>query len=243
MATVTTRGRVFPVSIITLLIQFIALFVVRSAAVRFYLEPGARRCFTEDLPTNARITGELHVASGKGVMEIDLWITTLSGLVIYHNRAADHGKFSFITARVEKMQYSGVDDEEEDGFDFQDETYRICLEHQYRSDAVQPDGAKRSIYFNLHNSFLEIDSEAHNLARSGKTDTLQNNMRNVHDALSNIIGDLSHLQQRERVLVKRLNVTSSRVTYLACLSILIAMITSIMQLQFFKSYFKQRKLC
>jgi emp24/gp25L/p24 family/GOLD len=230
--------------VVSLLVAAAAIVAMPSAAVRFYLDPGSRRCFTEELPSNTQIIGDVRVASGKNNMEIDTWITTMSGHVVYHKRGADHGKFSFVTTPIERNNHSGIDDDDGgDAYGFEDETYRVCFEHQNYAGVVYTDGAKRSIFFRLDGTLVDSDSRVSSIAWNAKTDILQEIVHTMHESLSIIIGELSHLQRRERILVKHVTATSNGVIYLASLSITIAISTSIVHFQNLRTFFMHKKLC
>jgi emp24/gp25L/p24 family/GOLD len=222
----------------------VALCASASLGFRFSLEPGTRQCFTEDLPTQSRIEAEVRVADGKGAMEIDVWITTMKGRVLWHKRAPDHGKFVFTTGSVTKTQHSGIDSDDEDEVDYgwTDETYRICLEHQRPSGSVHPPGSSRIIAFHL-------TEEATGAAKGSQpvtgeaVNTLQLRMRTMHETLSLLITDLTMLQQRERKLVKRVSSTNQHIAILSGFAIAVSLLTALLQYHYYKKYFTQKKLC
>lgn len=217
-------------------------FIVSSNAIRFYLNPGIRRCFTEELPTDSKITGELNIATGKGDMEVDLWITTVQGKVLFNRRSTTHGKFSFRTPRIEGHQ------EDPDDYDYLDEpeedTFKICIEHQQSAGQAHPRGTNRAIYFHVNEAFSQEPHSLENkMAKASDTDRLQSTMRTMHTTLSGMIGDLSQLQRRERLLTAKMEMTTSLVTRLAIFSFIVAIGTSALQFHYYKRYFKQKKLC
>lgn len=180
-------------------------------------------------------------------MDIDVWITTMQGKVLYHKRASEHGKFSFQTPIVHD-HHDGIDDIDDD-YDYGDEediddeedTYKICIEHQHKG-AHSP-GARRSVFFILHETFGNMPDNTERIARATDTDRLQTTMRSMHTTLSGMIGDLSQLQRREHELTNRMKRTSSRVTTLAVISLVVTLATSAVQYKYYKGYFKQKKLC
>lgn len=216
-----------------------------GSAVRFSLAPGARRCFTEDLPTRARIAAEVRVSDGKGAMDIDVWVTTLAGAVLWHRRAPDHGKFAFTTGAATKTQHSGIDGEEDDDEDYGwvDETYRICVEHQLPPGRVVAGGAARTIALGLMESSLAGGDPGTLPAKDEAANRLQTRMRTMHETLSLVIGDLTKLQNRERKLVKRVKRTNVRIGYLSAIAVIVSVVTAVVQYQYYKQYFTQKKLC
>lgn len=177
-------------------------------------------------------------------MEIDVWITTMDGNVLYHKRAADHGKFTFRTPSVSKQH----DDVEEDEYDYgqdddEEDTFKICIEHQQHPSRAHPTGTHRLVSFKLHQSFNGGTSSLEDAATASDTDKLEASMRDIHTALSGMIGDLSQLQRRERVLTARMQRTTTRITSLAIFAVIVTMVTSAFQFKYYKGYFKQKKLC
>jgi hypothetical protein len=222
------------------------LCATSATGVRFALAPGTRRCFTEDLPTATRVAAEVRVSDGKGAMDIDVWVTTLTGRVLYHKRAPDHGKFSFTTAAATKTEHSGIDSEETDDeeYGWVDETYRFCVEHQKPVGAVMPADATRIIAFKVDDSSSAAGGGGTpGLAKQAAADRLALAMRKIHESLGSVIVDLTQLQQRERKLVHRVANTNTRLSLLSGLAIAVTVVTSAVQYRYFKAYFTQKKLC
>jgi emp24/gp25L/p24 family/GOLD len=214
--------------------------------IHFYLQPGSRRCFTEDLPMGKTIPAEVSVASGKGVMELDVWVTTADGTVLYHKRSPSHGKFIFQTPVVQPRQYSGIDDEADDlvGMEYDEETIRVCVEHQQDPHAHAGDGSRRLVSLSMDHTTPPggVHKDA-SLAHEGQAAQLQDGLSRVQDTLSSLVNDITMMQQRERILVRHLHSTNKRVATYAIFSILVAVCISFAQLQYFKTYFKQKKIC
>lgn len=231
-----------------LALTLLCLFPVLTSAIRFYLEPGQRRCFTDELPSSTRITGETRIADGKSDMEIDVWVTTQKGTVLYHRRAADHGKFSFTTPAIAKDHHDDVlEDDEQYSYDdedpYEEDTFRICIEHQQVPSRAHPAGTRRLVSFVLHQAFNGLKEPAQGAASAEDTDHLQLTMREMHTTLSGMIGDLTQLQRRERNLTARMQRTSWRVTAMAVWSVLMMILTSAVQFKYYQGYFKRKKLC
>lgn len=177
-------------------------------------------------------------------MTIDVWITTSEGRVLYHKRAPDHGKFTFMTPGTNVGGHApdpDMDDEDYDD-DEDEDTYKICLEHQQIASRGHVAGTRRLVYFNLDHAFSEMDRNE-KPASGSSADKLQATMRNMHTTLSGIVGDLSQLQKRERSLLSRTQKTSSRITMFAVISLFVTLGTSAFQYKYYKGYFKQKKLC
>lgn len=176
-------------------------------------------------------------------MDIDVWVTTLKGKVLYHKRAAEHGKFTFETPALPRdrqesddYDYGGEDSEEED-------TYRVCLEHQQNPSRSHPTGTKRAIMFKLNQSFNGGTQRSETAAKTSDTDRLQESMQSMHRTLSGMIGDLSKLQMRDKALTARLVKTGRRVSGMAIFSLIVTLGISALQFRYYRGYFKQKKLC
>lgn len=221
------------------------------SALRFTLHPGTRQCFTEDLPTSTKIHATAAVGDGIGKMEIDVWITTMQGTVLYHHRAPSHGKLTFTTPAAVKRSYSGIDNDEPDDEDYAwtDETYRICLEHQNPQGAVLPAGAYRKVGFSIEDPALRKAIEngerrvSHGHASDDDVENVSQKLRTMHSTMSLLISELSTLQQRERKMVKRSKKDSGRIVWLCLLAIIFCAVTAATQYAYYKSYFRQKKMC
>lgn len=226
-------------------------------AVYFYLAPGARRCFTEDLPSNSQILGEAGIVSGLGIMEdIDVWVTTLQGQVLFHRRDNTHGKFTFRTPPVPLTEHSGIDDEADEinGLDagYDEDTYRICVEHQVGAEGsawTTHQNVRRMVSLRVHHSTVTgISSLSESVsgtstAQSANANALEDSMRDMHTTLDSMAGDLAHLQEKERRLAKTVEETNRRVARVAGVSVALAGVTAAAQLRYFRMYFKRKKLC
>lgn len=187
------------------------------------------------------------MASGRGEMDIDVWITTMQGKVLYHRRSPEHGKFSFDTPGVPKDRDHDMLDDDDYGYAdaHEEDTYKICIEHQQSPSRSHPPDTKRLISFHLNQAFngANAGERLADAAGAKDTDKLQATMRDMHTTLSGMIGDLSQLQKRERTLTNRMQRTTSRITWLSIFSLFITLATSALQFRYYKGYFKQKKLC
>jgi hypothetical protein len=213
--------------------------------LHFYLPAGVKRCYTEDLPTSTRVTGEVAVATGKGEMELDVWVTTMNDAVLYHKRSPSHGKFYFDTPAIHSRQYSGIEEEDDAiGMGYDEETIRICIEHQKDPGAYGTEGARRLVSLRIdHPTPLGNMHNSQKFAQGDHTTQLQDGLGRIQETLSGLVSDLTVLQQRERTLVKRLHSTNTRVVTCAVISIFFAGLTSFLQLRHFRTYFKRKRLC
>lgn len=174
-------------------------------------------------------------------MEIDVWITTLQGKVLYQKRASDHGKFSFRTPPIHRDHKPSADYEYDD--EEEEDTYRVCIEHQQPAGRAHPSGTRRAVEFKLDQAFPGVRGSTGNAAKASDADRLLDTLRAMHTSLSGMIGELTRLQQRERTLTANMEHTTSRVLWLAIFSLLVTVVTCAAQYKYYEGYFKQKKLC
>lgn len=199
-------------------------------------------------------------------MEIDVWITTVPGKVLYHHRAPTHGKLSFETPMIDENEVDrhhehhrrdmdgGYDDNDED-------TYQLCVEHQQPPSLVGTEGLSRVISIKLHDAYSNLVSQhghqfeqykghvVHQQAGEGvpateqHTTQLAQSMESMDQELRGMVVDLTRLQQKERGLTEHVKETASRVSVLAGISVAITMVTASVQFLYYRSYFKHKKVC
>lgn len=178
-------------------------------------------------------------------MDIDVWMSTLQGIVLYHKRAPAHGKLSFDTPHSSHAQHRQEDEEEDD-----EDTFQLCIEHQQAPSAIHEHGTSRVIIVRLHHLGVHGnllgshgDKGKGGAASIGDTDRLLLSMEGMHSELSGMVGDISKLEQNERGLTSHVKETASRVGSLAALSLAVTVVTAGLQFKYYKTYFKHKKVC
>lgn len=185
------------------------------------------------------------MASGRGEMEIDVWVTTVGGTVLYHRRAAEHGKFSFRTPALSRKYHADMMDDE-DEYDYEEaraeeDTFKVCVEHQQVGSRAHAAGTRRMVSLKLNEAHGPDGDDA---AEKGDTDRLEATMKDMQASLRDMKLDLDHLQWREeKWLIEGMQRTTGRVTALAVFSLAVMVATSAMQYRYYLGYFKQKKLC
>lgn len=188
-----------------------------------------------------QVSGEVQVAGSKGDMDIDVWVTTLQGVVLYHRCAPSHGKLSFQTpvsdgARVpdEGTGYGDYADDED--------TFRLCVEHQQVPSTAHDGRTRRVVALRLR----DVDAalwKRERVASNSDTDKLLRAMRVMHTSLAGMIGDLTALEMREKGLTASVVGTASRVTAMAFVSFVVIVAISVAQVRYYRDFFKAKKLC
>lgn len=176
-------------------------------------------------------------------MQIDLWITTLLGVVLYHKCAPSHGKFTFTTPESNHKLRS-VDEQDHDFYDYTDDedTYRICIEHQQMHSKVYASGTYRIIDFHLEDIDKAVVPSI-NVATDQDTNRLIDKLKLSHISLHHMIDDLVQLQHHERLLAARVQHTARRLSFLSITSLVLTLLTSVLQLSYYRIFFRKNKLC
>lgn len=188
-------------------------------------------------------------------MDIDVWVTTLPGKVLYHKRAPDHGKLSFQTPsvrnlRVDALHPDVVDNVDADAYGFDqsaedEDTFRVCVEHQDVPSSLHDDGAHRAISLRLGDgspAHTAADA-ATGMARAHDANRLVDSVLYMHEGLTAMVGDLSRLEARERALIDACRRTGTRVSVLAMAAVASAVAVTAAQSHYYGVFFKQNKLC
>ena len=217
---------------------------VENFAIYLTQIPSIIFVFLSYLKNIFQILGEVKLSNGRGNSEVDVKISTLQDNILYQRRSSNPGKFSFHTPST----YTGqsVPDLEAEDIDPDDEdTYQFCV-HHYQYGTRDSGGAldkNRLIEFKWKAVPLDgYGSERSRSAKKMSTDTLQLAMNEMRNELLKITKELSGLQQRERVLVKRNEKAAKHVVFYAVLSILVAGGVSAFQVHYFQRFFKARKI-
>ncbi|PXF43906.1 hypothetical protein BWQ96_06372 [Gracilariopsis chorda] len=219
----------------------IALLIQSCGGVRFYLNDRERRCFNFEAQHGVRVLGHRSIAHGRGQAELSLEIKAANGKVVYESHSGDakDSMFSFITPAFDAPQhYEDYEYEMEDPH----AVFAACLTLSFHA-SMHTANEKRAVTF-----WVEVDARgsgesAQGHATGGSMIRVQQSLRQMQNTLKTVAIDLTHLQARERRLVKRNKATAERLKLFAgvCLTVLIA--TSSLQYMHYKKLFKAKKLC
>lgn len=225
-----------------LLLITLLLYLPLTPALRFYLHDRERLCFKFQASYAARIIGTASVANGPGSAELSLDVLDPSNKSVFSSRrgSSSDAKFAFRTPD----HYTGVAPEPDDDYRYEeydlDATYTACLVLAF-DEARHAAGAKRAVEFWIRpEKSPRFASEPR--AKEGTIVSVNSALEDMQETLRDIVVDLAELQQRERRLVKRTEMTSGRLLLFALLSLVVLMGTSVFQFMHFKTYFKSKKL-
>ncbi|KAA8497938.1 Transmembrane protein Tmp21 [Porphyridium purpureum] len=221
-------------------------------AIRFMLDRGTERCFTETFSDHSTVMGEYLVATGKGHMSVDLEIMDDSGGVIFTKKDVDHGKFEFQThsrrdGRGHRGHMRDPDDNPymDDFYYYDDEElwaapkYRLCVKSPEAEDADDK-AASRRVSLKILTGSVAKDYDS--LAKEEHLSELEVTLRAMNDEVSDLVKDLEHVRSREDSLRAINEKTSKLVVTFSVVSCLVMLVVGAYQVFFMKNYLKARKL-
>lgn len=223
---------------------FVALALVYGTnALRFYLKDGEERCFTFDAEPGALQRGEALVerkgGNGGSNAEVNVRIVdthpSKSHLPpLYSGLLKGSSKFSFRVPEHDhhhRYDFDDDDDEDEEEYAGHRAGYRACVRLTKTAGAVS---------FNIKSAMRDYDSDQK--ASDDGVKGVARAMREMHETLAQLTKDISRLQQREHKLMRKNQSVGSRVVTLAALALFVLVASTALQVVYFKSFFKSKKL-
>lgn len=199
-----------------------------GASITFDLAYGQQKCFSEDLPPVTIVRGDVQIASGRGEMRLDLFVTDMNGVLAFHKSDVNAVKYSFQTGAYER---------------YTTQQYRFCIVNQLKPRGTEP-GTEvfRRVTIKVNSISNSRGAEVGNLAKRDHVSKLQQTFHEVSNEVDRLIETMDQLRVDEQLLtdVNR-NTTSSiiRISIVACLFTILTGVLNVMSL---KSFFKQKKL-
>lgn len=199
-----------------------------GASITFDLAYGQQKCFSEDLPPVTIVRGDVQIASGRGEMRLDLFVTDMNGVLAFHKSDVNAVKYSFQTGAYERHTT---------------QQYRFCIVNQLKPRGTEP-GTEvfRRVTIKVNSISNSRGAEVGNLAKRDHVSKLQQTFHEVSNEVDRLIETMDQLRVDEQLLtdVNR-NTTSSiiRISIVACLFTILTGVLNVMSL---KSFFKQKKL-
>lgn len=214
------------------LLLILLLFAIPSEvrSIRFYLNAGEKRCFTQEIGFERRMRGDVRVTDGKGEATVTVVIKNPEGHVIYQKSELEHGKFSW---KSDPMPEGVYDDDLDYAYAEEEKPYEICIENYARR------GHERRMIF------MEMTEEYRARSREAKrehVDRVQESLIRMSDLLNGMIAEMSMLENRERRLVNMTKATNTRLTIFASMSFFVIVVVAAYQSRYYRSYFRTKKL-
>lgn len=254
------------------LVQYLSLVSLLGASVlarqaigsslTFDLPYGQRKCFTEDLPYGANVRGAVHVASGRGDMSLDLFVSDSHGKVYFHRADVNSVKFSFAVAQhgggsgghhahgdyghghdygqgdIHGGSEHYVDPHSRDT----EQQFRFCVVNQIHPHAAPDANVKRRVTLEV-----SVETERHTaalrgLARAADADKISVTFSHVAAEVDTIVEKLDELRVREQVLSELNESTATSILRISLLACTFTVVTGLLNFFSLKSFFKQKKL-
>lgn len=214
----------------------LCMLVTRAVSLRFYLKNGEQRCFSFDAEANSVQRGDARAEAAGSELHIRVIATGKEGAPpVYEGRLRSASKFSFRTP-PHSHQHHDYDD-----YDDEDDEEDIAAPHAAFSACLTLSRGSGAVSFNIRSARSNADPA--DVAASDKgVKGVSLAMRQMHQTLSQLTSDLARLEQREHKLLDRNARVGSRVVTLALFSIVVLLASTAVQLTYFKSFFKQKKL-
>lgn len=201
-----------------------------ASSLTFNLPYGQRKCFTEELPPSANVRGGINVASGKGDMSLDMFVSDSHGTVHFHKSDVNAVKFSFHTPASNTQGMYAPDD------------YRFCIVNQVHPQAAASPGVTRRI--TLEVSYVS-DRHAQQVDRLAKEDVAEqvfSRFSSVSSDVDELIEKLDELRAKEQQLTELNENTSSTILTISLIASLFTILTGLLNFLSLKSFFKRKKL-
>lgn len=198
-----------------------------AQALTFDLAYGQRKCFSEDLPPLTTVRGDVQVASGRGEMRLDLFVSDAKGVVAFHKSDVNMVKYSFQTASYDRHTTS---------------PYRFCIVNQVHARAANDGDLSRRVTMKvdvLHKSRAEQFSR---LATKGHVSKIQESFQSVSDDVDRLIEVMDELRAKEQELTDLNASTTRTIVRISVVACLFTIATGVANFVSLKSFFKQKKL-
>lgn len=190
------------------------------SGLRFDIESGVQKCFTEELGKDILVVGEYTVPVSLNTYT-RISVTGPDGNEIWNNQRLQTGSFSFLT---------------EQGGD-----HMICfLDASKNPQEPTPMGEKKRVTFKLKTGVEAKDYSE--VAKREDLRPIEVELLRVEDLLWEINHDMNYFRKREADLRFTNESTSSRVHWLSLTTVFIVVVLGIWQIMYLKQYFMQKKL-
>ena len=198
-----------------------------SSSITFNLPYGQRKCFSEELRAASQCRGSIHVASGKGEMSLDLFVTDRHGTVFFHKTNVNSLKFSFQTA-----------DRDMNVMD----TYRFCVVNQVHPHAVHAANVARKVTLEIDVVSKHQDAALARLAKQDHADQLYSDLLSASQQVDSVINALDELRKREQQLTDLNQGTSTTILRVSILACVLTVATGLVNFFALKNFFKRKKI-
>lgn len=212
-----------------LLAAVAAALLPRADALQLVVPFASRKCISEDLPPATHVRGDLRVAAGDGDMTLDLFVTDVRGVVVYHASNVISSAFTFVTSPASSHSPRTAL-----------APYRFCFHHQAHPHEGHRPGVERRVAVAITQERTEprvagVATSAHVTAvetRMQEVEQLVDGLVTGLDAASEAAKDVEAIQARVRRWV-------SATAVLGCVVILGA---GAVQVWYLRRMFRKKRL-
>lgn len=200
---------------------------------------GERKCFSEELASDKPVLVDFQAGAGLSDMDIDLFVTDDRGVVVLHQSGLSHHKTTLDSPQKQLLLHRQHFQDEAQGPAVSTpgfHTYRFCVMHQALPGQV---GAqeKRRITFAIRSA----NENAWKLARGEHTNNMHSHIQKLEDEVSDLMGKMDALREKERLLTMTNETTSRFLTRVSMLTSLFVMIVGMLQLELTEGVLRERK--
>ncbi|GJD08021.1 Endoplasmic reticulum vesicle protein 25 [Galdieria sulphuraria] len=211
------------------LVFIFLLYIQTSIAFEFYLNKNAKLCFTEQLTSNTKVSGEYAVAGSEGTMSVDLTVIGPDRRDYFSKLGIESGRFTFKTPKhpilkPEDAKYAA--DEH-----FPPAVYHFCFSARSLPENIEANAHQPQVVTRRRVS-LKVDV----------LPTERDYARRIEDEIRQFSNELDILSSREQTMRNINEITNSRVTWLGIFNVLVMIAAGIYEMYHMKNYFRHKKL-
>lgn len=168
----------FLAAALLLLLTAAAAMLPPGAALQLVVPFASRKCISEDLPPATHVRGDLHVAAGHGDMTLDLFVTDVRGVVVYHASNVISSAFTFVTSPPSSHSPRTAL-----------APYRFCFHHQaHPHEATHRPGVERRVSVVITQERRE--PRVPDVATSAHVSAVETRMREVEELVEGLVAGL-----------------------------------------------------
>lgn len=194
-----------------------ALLFVTVDALRFHLQPNARKCLKDEIHKDVVVAGEYELSDAPG-QRVDITVTESKGnILLNRENVAAKGKLTFSV----------------DEYD----VYEICIISKVPAGQR---GAEREVFLSMKRGVEAKSYEE--LAQASKLKPLEVELKKLEDLSDSIVNDFAYMRQREEEMRDTNESTNSRVLYFSIFSMGCLLSLATWQVLYLRRFFKSKKL-
>ncbi|GJQ11514.1 hypothetical protein GpartN1_g3305.t1 [Galdieria partita] len=227
------------------IVSIFLLHVQTCQAFEFYLNQNAKLCFTEQLPSNTKVSGEYAVAGSEGTMSVDLTVIGPDRRDYFSKLGIESGRFTFKTPKhpilkPEDAKYA-MDEH------FPPAVYHFCFSARSIPENIETNSNQQPHVVTRRRVSLKVDvlpteRDYARLAKEEHLNSLEVALRRIEDEIRQFSSELDILSSREQTMRNINEITNSRVTWLGIFNVVVMIAAGVYEMYHMKNYFRHKKL-